>query len=269
MPIARERQLLAMPRFADLPEPARAALRDADGCADRLASRMTATPGFCLDRSLPLPVRTLRDIHHRLTPLFARPDTPIDMGAARREHAVLLSAAPLLHAAFHDDDPAALIDAMMRIAHDLTGIGQLRDCHRCASPDRFGRYVVFAPPERIADQLAVIARALRCGEPRPRSFDAMLALVAITNCHPFVDGNGRLSRILASWLLHPHATGAALYLPLREIAIYARGGYVLRVRQAEILGDWEPLSRFLLASMRFWGAFIGLDARCDAWIGDG
>jgi hypothetical protein len=235
-----------MPHFADLPEAARDALWAADAVAERLRSR----PGLGLDRVILPAMRALPDVHHRLSPLFPRVDAPIDLSAARHEKAVLTASTPMLEKALSGARPAAVIDALQRISGNLTGVEHLRNRSRCASPDRSGRYVVYAAPERIAGQLTTIAHAFQSDEHRPRTFDAMLAFVALTNCHPFMDGNGRLSRILGNWFLG----GTTLYLPLREIAIFARGGYLLRVREAEIYGNWEPLARFLLAILSFWAA---------------
>jgi hypothetical protein len=248
--VARERELIAMPRFADLPEPARATL----WMAETVAGHLRLRSGLGLDCSLLPPERALADVHHHLSPLFPCPKAPISLAAARHESAVLTASTPMLELALRDEDPAALINAIKRISGAFTGIGDLRNRPRCASPDRSGRYVIYAAPERIADQLAAIARALRSKEHRPRAFDAMLAFVAITNCHPLMDGNGRLSRVVGNWLLG----GTSLYLPLREIAVYARGGYLLRVREAEINGNWEPLARFLLAALRLWAGFLAI-----------
>jgi hypothetical protein len=252
VPLARERRLIAMPRFADLSSTAQDALWAADTLADRLGGAAED-----LERSLPPPKAPVRAIHHPLSPLFPCPAAPLDLAAARLERRIRDSSSAMLHDALHANPPGELCAALMRVAKAITGDDRLRERARCASPDRFGRYVVYAAPLSIPGQLATIEAALRRPDLRPRAFDMMVALVAITNCHPLLDGNGRLARIVGNWLLAPvQRPAGSIYLPLREIGAYARGGYLLRVRQAEIQEDWEPLACFLRAALELWGSFL-------------
>lgn len=80
----------------------------------------------------------------------------------------------------------------------------------------------------------------------------MLALVGISNCHPLYDGNGRTSRIIANAMMNDPAEAPAFYLPIKEIAAFSRGGYLLRVRQAELRDEWLPLANFLLTAVTWW-----------------
>ena len=186
--------------------------------------------------------------------MFPAPSEPIRLHAALHEFAVLGRHARRLAEKTSATDSIGLPGVLSAIACDLTGDAGLRERDRCASPDRFRRYVVYPPPSQVAGQLAAISAALNSTVDRPRAFDAMIVLVAITNCHPFDDGNGRVSRILANWLLGDRSITSCLYLPLREIAQFSRGGFIIRVRQAELYDDWLPLARFLFASMKLWKA---------------
>jgi Fic family protein len=95
-------------------------------------------------------------------------------------------------------------------------------------------------------------RLLAADRREPRAFAATVALLLITNCHAFTDGNGRVARVVFNAVLRPSEPAVTHYLPLREIATFARGGYIIRARQAEIHGNWAPLADFMLAAVRFW-----------------
>lgn len=252
LPYGRQRRLMPLPRLADLPDEARHALWDVDVLASQAANLAAHLPSVGLETALPPAKAPLRDLHHELSPLFPLVTAPIALTAARHEWATLARVFAQLHDARAARAPGALLATIHEVMARLTGDPALRDRDRCASPDRFGRYVTYPAPALIGAQLQRIVERVCEPDPRPRSFDLALLLVAITNCHPFIDGNGRLARILGNGLLNDSATVPRLYLPLREIARLARGGYVLRVRLVETQGDWVPLARLLRAAMRLW-----------------
>jgi len=73
-------------------------------------------------------------------------------------------------------------------------------------------------------------------------------MAALLNAHPFADGNGRASRLLFNYILR-QSTEVPYYVPLYELAWLSRGSFVLCVREAEMLGNWAPLCRFLATGL--------------------
>lgn len=256
LPLASRRRPIRIPDYAELPHAARDMLWEADEVIKKLISRIGQLSDAALNRVLPRPERAIPGIHHALTPLFRCPNAPIGLAAARNEYAVLKESARGLNDALSASNTASFAATISTIARQLTGVGEFRDREVCASPDRFGRYVIYPIPQQIFGQLNEISQALQFSPVRPRTFDVMISLVSITNCHPFADGNGRISRIIGNWLFDRNPDGGSFYVPFREIAIYSRGGYIIRIRQAEIHGDWTPLSEFLLASVKMWASMI-------------
>lgn len=76
---------------------------------------------------------------------------------------------------------------------------------------------------------------------------SMVALVATTALHPFNDGNGRVSRVLFNALLG--GVSSKNYIPLKEIQLASRGGYIIKLRQAWIQQNWTPMAEFLCTSI--------------------
>ncbi|WP_415207812.1 Fic family protein [Rudaea sp.] len=75
---------------------------------------------------------------------------------------------------------------------------------------------------------------------------ALVSMVAITNCHPFRDGNGRTSRVMSnSALCSAQLLRENVYIPLYECFWLSHRGYEIRVRIAEIKDDWEPLMQYI------------------------
>jgi hypothetical protein len=90
--------------------------------------------------------------------------------------------------------------------------------------------------------------------------DGLLAaariLALVNNAHAFVDGNGRLGRFLFNYCLHFSGMPATSYLPLKSLAALSRGGYEIRLREAELFGHWDGLVTYHCHAVRLvhqWG----------------
>lgn len=106
----------------------------------------------------------------------------------------------------------------------------------------------FLPEAEVTLQLEQI-RLLLLSPQRPHRalFDGAAALLLLTNAHPYRDGNGRLGRLLFNLCLRRGGLPDQSYVALSEIANRSRGGYEIRLRQAELFGQWEPFLGFLAA----------------------
>lgn len=80
---------------------------------------------------------------------------------------------------------------------------------------------------------------------------AISSLPIITNLHLFTDGNGRLSRAVFNHILHRIGMPSDVYLPVYELMDASKGGFLIRLRQAEIQNEWEPFVLFMTNFVRF------------------
>lgn len=103
------------------------------------------------------------------------------------------------------------------------------------------------PPERLMECLDPFERFLH-DDPvaMPVLIKAGLAHVQFETIHPFLDGNGRLGRLLITLLL---LNEQALKAPLLYLSLYfktRRAEYYDRLQQVRLHGDWEAWLRFFL-----------------------
>lgn len=102
------------------------------------------------------------------------------------------------------------------------------------------------PPNDLLDVLATFEKWIHSGDPLPPLIKAGLAHVQFETIHPFLDGNGRLGRLLIALLLEHWGliNQPILYLSLalkrRQSAYYE---HLTAVREA---GDWEGWCKFFL-----------------------
>jgi Fic family protein len=103
------------------------------------------------------------------------------------------------------------------------------------------------PPERLMECLDPLERFLHDEpEPMPVLLKAGLAHVQFETIHPFLDGNGRLGRLLITLLL---VGEQVLKEPLLYLSLYfktRRDEYYDRLQQVRLRGDWEGWLRFFL-----------------------
>ena len=105
----------------------------------------------------------------------------------------------------------------------------------------------FVPPPHteLPDCMAALERFLNDRE-LPVLIRAALAHVQFETIHPFLDGNGRVGRLLISLLLHD---AGALQQPLLYLSLYFkthRTEYYRQLNDVRLTGDWESWLAFFL-----------------------
>lgn len=106
------------------------------------------------------------------------------------------------------------------------------------------------PPQDVEPCMAALERFIHGetagAEHLPVLLKAALAHVQFETIHPFLDGNGRLGRLLIALLLH---AGGALKQPLLYLSLYLkqhRAVYYERLDGVRSQGDWEAWVDFFL-----------------------
>ena len=101
------------------------------------------------------------------------------------------------------------------------------------------------PPDRIPDAMSALERFVHdMPERTPVLIKAALAHVQFETIHPFLDGNGRVGRILIPLLLHAEGV---LKNPLLYLSLYfkrRRPEYYDLLNGVRTHGDWESWLRF-------------------------
>lgn len=73
---------------------------------------------------------------------------------------------------------------------------------------------------------------------------AVQVLALIYNAHAFLDGNGRLGRLIFNHCLHEAGMPEDSYIPLKTLYSMSQGGFEIRLRQVELQGKWTRLIEY-------------------------
>ena len=107
------------------------------------------------------------------------------------------------------------------------------------------------PPELVLDCMGAFERFLHEDRPDlPVLVRAGLAHVQFETIHPFLDGNGRLGRLLITFLL---CAAGALREPILYLSLYFkqhRSAYYDSLDRVRTKGDWEAWLDFFLIGVR-------------------
>ncbi len=107
------------------------------------------------------------------------------------------------------------------------------------------------PPELVLECMGQLERFLhRETSDLPLLVRAVLAHVQFETIHPFLDGNGRLGRLLITFLL---GTGGALSEPILYLSLYFKSNrqvYYDLLTSVRVSGDWEAWIEFFLTGVK-------------------
>jgi Fic family protein len=109
----------------------------------------------------------------------------------------------------------------------------------------------FVPPPapEMTDALHAFERFLHDGEERPALITAGLAHAQFETIHPFLDGNGRVGRLLITFLLVHEGILRRPLLYLSYFFKLNRAEYYDRLMAVRRTGDWEGWLRFFLTGV--------------------
>lgn len=102
------------------------------------------------------------------------------------------------------------------------------------------------PPGIVPDCMGELERFIHDDEPLPALVKAALAHVQFETIHPFLDGNGRVGRLMIALLLHEKRV---LQQPLLYFSLYFkqhRDEYYRLLDSVRQTGDWEEWLEFFL-----------------------
>ncbi len=102
------------------------------------------------------------------------------------------------------------------------------------------------PPEAVPDALSALEKWIHARDPLPPLVRVGLAHVQFETIHPFLDGNGRIGRLLITLLVEHWGMLRAPLLYLSVAFKRHRQEYYERLNAVRIEGDWEGWTRFFL-----------------------
>ncbi|HEY6237671.1 MAG TPA: Fic family protein, partial [Thermoplasmata archaeon] len=117
------------------------------------------------------------------------------------------------------------------------------------------------PPEETEPALAALVRYVETETPEPPLLRGGLAHSQFETIHPFLDGNGRIGRLLVTLLL---TKCGALRRPVLYLSYYFlknRDEYTRRLQRVRDDGDWEGWVEFFLTGVRDTSIQAGETAR--------
>jgi len=130
--------------------------------------------------------------------------------------------------------------------------GEFRRSQNWVGGTRPGNALFVPPPaEHVGECMANLELYLHDKPKRtPILIKAAIAHVQFETIHPFLDGNGRLGRLLITLLL---CAEGALQEPLLYLSLYFKSNrqeYYDRLQRVRIEGDWSGWLRFFLEGVR-------------------
>ncbi len=125
--------------------------------------------------------------------------------------------------------------------------GEIRRSQNWIGGSRPGNAIyVPPPPQSLADLLSALERYVHADDALPKLVRAGLVHVQFETIHPYLDGNGRIGRLLIALLLEHWGL---LQAPLLYLSLFFkrhREEYYRRLNAVRLEGDWEGWTDFFL-----------------------
>ena len=125
--------------------------------------------------------------------------------------------------------------------------GEFRRSQNWIGGSRSGNAVFVPPPGQVPDLMSDLEKFIHADTPEiPALIEAGLVHVQFETIHPFLDGNGRLGRLLIAFLL---CTQGILKEPILYLSLYLkthRQTYYDLLQRVRDRGDWEAWLEFFL-----------------------
>ena len=106
------------------------------------------------------------------------------------------------------------------------------------------------PPDAVPEALSALEKWIHAADPLPPLVRVGLAHVQFETIHPFLDGNGRIGRLLISLLIEHWGLLRAPLLYLSVAFKRHQREYYERLSAVRTEGDWEGWTRFFLDCVR-------------------
>jgi cell filamentation protein, protein adenylyltransferase len=114
---------------------------------------------------------------------------------------------------------------------------------------RFARFIP-PPPDAVPDALAALEKWMHADDPLPPLVRAGLAHVQFETIHPYLDGNGRIGRLLIALLLERWGLLDSPLLYLSLSFKRHRPEYYERLSAVRLEGDWEGWTAYYLGCVQ-------------------
>jgi Fic family protein len=106
------------------------------------------------------------------------------------------------------------------------------------------------PPELVADGMGALEKWIHSDDPLPPLVRAGVAHVQFETVHPFLDGNGRIGRLLVALLLEHWGLTRSPLLYLSVAIRRRQAEYYARLSAVRTEGNWEGWTAFFLECVR-------------------
>jgi Fic family protein len=115
------------------------------------------------------------------------------------------------------------------------------------SPDTKGIGWQCLPAGEVRERLTDLQHYITIHAAQSPLQTAIVALVMVSCIHPFMDGNGRLSRVIFHAILRKHGAAKTFYVPLKYFYARSEYGFQIRLRHVFITSDWTQIMQYFCA----------------------
>lgn len=148
-----------------------------------------------------------------------------------------------------------LCEAHKRLMHGVRGSdkqpGEIRRSQNWIGGTRPGNAsFVPPPPDQVADAMSALEKWIHAADPLPPLVRVGLAHAQFETIHPFLDGNGRIGRLLIALLVEHWSLLKSPLLYLSVAFKRRQQEYYERLSAVRTDGDWEGWTRFFLDCVR-------------------